>query len=57
LKKICLGVVELGSYIFSDLELLVEGKFLLCFLDIGLFNVFRGFRVLRFIELLITFQN
>jgi hypothetical protein len=42
---ICLGAVELGSYIFSDLELLVEGKFLLSFLDIGFFNVFRGFRV------------
>jgi hypothetical protein len=57
LKKICLGVVELGSYIFSDLELLVEGKFFLCFLDIGLFNVFKGFKVLGFIELLTTFQN
>jgi hypothetical protein len=52
-----LGIVELGNYIFLDLELLVEGKFLLCFLDIGLFNVLRGFRVLEFIELSTTFQN
>jgi hypothetical protein len=50
-----LGVVELGSSIFLDLELLVEGKFLFYFLNIGLFNVFRGFKVLGFIELSTTF--
>jgi hypothetical protein len=48
---ICLGAVELGSYIFSDLELLGEGNFLLSFLDIGLFNV------LGLIELSATSQN
>jgi hypothetical protein len=42
---ICVGAVEFGSYIFSDLELLVVGKFLLSFLDVGFFNVLKGYRV------------